>query len=806
MALNLAALAKQIGPEAFHQFSGMVPEMADLLQDGKGGVPKVDKSAAVSAAVQNLLAPQPLAEGEQPKSGIDKLQAGLDIAGIVDPTPTLDAINMGISLVRAAQAKTPDERSGHMKNAIISGVSMLPYVGDLAKIAKLSGKTGAKVAAKETAIGTDTGIGPKVPPVQAPPIIAPPVAPPVQTSASPPVQTRPPDAPVMAQVIGPAPPVKPESRTPFKEAFSSARPGDALVDQLVTRILAGKGVPAIEKNTALGKALQSAIDSGDISDYSLRLAASAVQPSTRVPPPPLGEIVGAPPAPPSGVSAMITGAASGANAMVTPPPAQEPTSGIDMLQAGLDLAGVADPTPIVDTVNAGISLARAAAAKTPEERKQHLINAAISGVSAVVPYVGDWAKLAKPVAKAGAKAAEKTTAKAVTKEASAAADVVGAAPPIPTAHAAVPETGRSPELAARREEALAKYPNVRRPAQPVSPSAAPTARLGRYPNEGYPGYDPLTGMVHPSSPQATNVRPTATPPLPPPPSPSSARGSPPMPPPPPAGTTSPATPPPVPPGPTPTPVSPTAGLDSLLPLLGGGAAGAVAGMFTGGGGRDFSGPKSHSLTADVAGPSGQVGSEALDVVKNRGKEIFNPLLDPINALLHPISSVTQSLGGMIKAVDEVPSAIMHWGESLTESQRHLQQWSGALANAFQESQVRQIMREFESAGRTSGSTVDLRHALDDLKDELQPMKDLVTNATNRLVTAMVTMADGLIYIGMNLHVIGPLNNSLQQLVDFANRLLGGKPDPSQTAAFELMNNIRNLRDPTTRATKPPRVI
>jgi len=57
---------------------------------------------------------------------VDVVQFALDIVGIVDPSGTADAMSGLISLGR-----------GKWLDAAISGVSMVPYIGDLAKTAKL---------------------------------------------------------------------------------------------------------------------------------------------------------------------------------------------------------------------------------------------------------------------------------------------------------------------------------------------------------------------------------------------------------------------------------------------------------------------------------------------------------------------------------------------------------------------------------------------------------------------------------------------------------------------------------------------
>lgn len=78
---------------------------------------------------------------EQASGGqaFDAVQTGLDAAGVADPTPISDGTNMVISLARAA--KEPERMGEHLKNAAISGISMIPYVGDIAKGLKYGRKT-----------------------------------------------------------------------------------------------------------------------------------------------------------------------------------------------------------------------------------------------------------------------------------------------------------------------------------------------------------------------------------------------------------------------------------------------------------------------------------------------------------------------------------------------------------------------------------------------------------------------------------------------------------------------------------------
>lgn len=64
--------------------------------------------------------------GSYTLEGDDILQAGLDIVGVFEPTPFADAINAGIS-----------GKKGNWGDMFISGLSIIPYAGDLAKVGKV---------------------------------------------------------------------------------------------------------------------------------------------------------------------------------------------------------------------------------------------------------------------------------------------------------------------------------------------------------------------------------------------------------------------------------------------------------------------------------------------------------------------------------------------------------------------------------------------------------------------------------------------------------------------------------------------
>ena len=84
--------------------------------------------------------PRSVQNTQQQEIALDLAQLTLDITGILDPTPISDGTNMLISLAR-----------GKWTEALISGVSLVPYLGDLAKLGKLKDYSDTVRLAKEIA-------------------------------------------------------------------------------------------------------------------------------------------------------------------------------------------------------------------------------------------------------------------------------------------------------------------------------------------------------------------------------------------------------------------------------------------------------------------------------------------------------------------------------------------------------------------------------------------------------------------------------------------------------------------------------
>ncbi|HEY5809625.1 MAG TPA: DNA/RNA non-specific endonuclease [Povalibacter sp.] len=88
--------------------------------------PRVDFAQLHASAAPTAAAPAADTSAQERDLMLDLGQIGLSIAGVIDPTPVSDGIDGAISVGR-----------GDWLGAGISVVSMIPYVGDLAKIGKL---------------------------------------------------------------------------------------------------------------------------------------------------------------------------------------------------------------------------------------------------------------------------------------------------------------------------------------------------------------------------------------------------------------------------------------------------------------------------------------------------------------------------------------------------------------------------------------------------------------------------------------------------------------------------------------------
>jgi hypothetical protein len=210
-------------------------------------------------------------------------------------------------------------------------------------------------------------------------------------------------------------------------------------------------------------------------------------------------------------------------------------------------------------------------------------------------------------------------------------------------------------------------------------------------------------------------------------------------------------------------------------------------------------PRRYGLWSELAGPEKAAIGADMGRFGERGAEMMKTLLDPFE---NPLRKVTTSMKALADTVIELPGAIRHWGDALTESQRHLRDFNGVIAYAMLESERREIVRNIAIGGRTGASTANLTKALDDLKDEVQPYKDLITNGFNNVVALLAVIMTNTIKAGTTMADIAARLAGYGVVVDLIKKWLGGNPgQPVNTPGYDLMNFFRHL--PKGPHTKPP---
>lgn len=78
----------------------------------------------------------PAAEPALGSKLLDAMQAVGDVAGVIDQSGIIDGLNALLSGFRAATSQNDEERQRHIKDAGIRAVSMVPILGDFAKVAR----------------------------------------------------------------------------------------------------------------------------------------------------------------------------------------------------------------------------------------------------------------------------------------------------------------------------------------------------------------------------------------------------------------------------------------------------------------------------------------------------------------------------------------------------------------------------------------------------------------------------------------------------------------------------------------------
>jgi hypothetical protein len=162
-------------------------------------------------------------------------------------------------------------------------------------------------------------------------------------------------------------------------------------------------------------------------------------------------------------------------------------------------------------------------------------------------------------------------------------------------------------------------------------------------------------------------------------------------------------------------------------------------------------------------------------------KIFSDVASSFKKLLDPSTSLSEKFKELAKTVVTLPKALVDWSSALLDSQKRLRDVSGPQAQIFAERDIRQIRRDILSGQATAGSTGQLSEALDDLLDELRPIKDDIRNfIQSTLVPFITTMTEFVQFTKEYINAGGPLAG--KSAIDAASR------------AVDLNKRLEELRE------------
>lgn len=121
------------------------------------------------------------------------------------------------------------------------------------------------------------------------------------------------------------------------------------------------------------------------------------------------------------------------------------------------------------------------------------------------------------------------------------------------------------------------------------------------------------------------------------------------------------------------------------------------------------------------------------------------------------SKVKSSLTGLATAAVAgtsalvlVPLAGKKLAESLVGANERLARFNGTIANAYAKLGREDLIRSRQSAAATAGTTAELTEAVSQMRDELRPVSDVVTNVLNEIGAGFAIMVKNSVAIAKGL--------------------------------------------------------
>lgn len=155
-------------------------------------------------------------------------------------------------------------------------------------------------------------------------------------------------------------------------------------------------------------------------------------------------------------------------------------------------------------------------------------------------------------------------------------------------------------------------------------------------------------------------------------------------------------------------------------------------------------PGAQALGSAAEFTGGTGGKIAVDAAKQAAGSVSNIAGGAMNGAAlggmvgGPIGAgVGAVVGGVAAAagdISKLPENIVKWSEALLDSQKSISRFNGTLTATFAEENRRGISRAIDSGERTAGTTSELSGSMQRLFDQLQPMKDAMTNTVGSALT------------------------------------------------------------------------
>lgn len=152
----------------------------------------------------------------------------------------------------------------------------------------------------------------------------------------------------------------------------------------------------------------------------------------------------------------------------------------------------------------------------------------------------------------------------------------------------------------------------------------------------------------------------------------------------------------------------------------------------------------------VGGPAGNIANQAVGQVGGAISNIASTATHGASmgmAVGGPMGAAVGAAAGAVAQtgieIAKLPSRIQEWSESLLASQKQISRFSGVMAQAFAQREVRGLNRDIASAATTGASTADLSKNLEDLYDTLRPLKDSITIVISRELTSLVRVLNAM---------------------------------------------------------------